>query len=233
MADEQVYVVGTEKFYNDYSGDAATKRNAIKAYGDDTWYLEVEDGSGDYKATYTDFSQSDVEVPESALSDCCAELGTRRTDAQDWLSNNWGSYSEADVVLVVDWYGGDHRNNESSHTYGVAGIGDAGDGNKTAIVDTYYEDKGILDSQLEAVGTNGIAVHEVWHEYCAVHSQAARYSNCRASLMYSPGADVGDCVVECRVNPSVKRTSSSCVRSRVRCYIDEKEGRGNCGGCNS
>lgn len=236
---QNISLVGTESFYDGYSGDPNSKISGISNWLDSSWQDNIEDGSGDYSADFSVESKSAVEVPSSALRGCsqccggevsCVELCERRSDAQDWLHNNWSGYSSPDVVLVVDYYGGDDAEGSNQDTYGCAAVANAGnDSGKTAIIDTYYEDNNQLDSNFTEVKTEGVGFHEVGHEYCALHEDSSIYYDDESTLMYSPGAGVADCTNN-GTSETIKNDVSACSKSVIQCYIDAG-GADDCNSC--
>jgi hypothetical protein len=204
-----VDVVGTEPFFDNWSG-GNDKLSSVASWCEGAWRDHVEDGSGDYYASFTSRDRSTVEIPSSAL-DCC-DTSERGGDADRWLQNNYGYYDSADAIVAVDWWG-------AGSDYGIAYDGGAGSAaGITALADAYYEDTGNLNAQYDGVGTEGVAAHENGHLFAAVHTDTAATSSENVSLMYG-----NDGEAPCYANGALSQVVqwySTCGVSSIRDHVD-------------
>lgn len=230
---ETVYVVGTESFFNNYSGNASSYLANVSSFCSDSWDTNIERGNSNYSASFNAWgsSESDLPIPNSALGGCnfggggyvqCDELYQRRRDARDYLQSNWGRYSTPDVILVIDYYGGDDQENSSRWTFGVANGNGAGTSDKVCIADVYYQEQGYsrwVTGEYSNVGLAGTAWHEVLHMYSADHDESSIYQDGDSSIMYSYGAGVANCLNNGTPNER-KDIVTTCVSDSVRNFIN-------------
>jgi hypothetical protein len=215
MVAVEIAVIGTEPFYDNYSEQSASnKLSDVTNYIDNEWSTFIEDGSGSYTADVTGYSQSDVEIPSSALPDT-GDLNDRLYDADDWLELNWDPYYNVTSIQIIDYYGKD------DNTYGWGYIGTAGsDDNQSGLVDAQHEDTDDLPFELENVKTEGVAFHETLHTYNAQHPEGVTTDSYDyISYMYSWDG------VGCTDNGDTTKVSgytSDCTENDVRYYIDTK-----------
>lgn len=209
--------LGTEDFFDRWSGDAEAKIASVKDWCESAW-SQVEDGSGDYEASFYAWGDT-VQVPSKVLPDGDEAFSERVWEADQWLQDNWYYYESSDAVVLADHYGkGKHDNH--GKTKGQAGSNIL----NVAMYDTYYEDENELFPTYEGVGTEGVAYHELSHLFQAFHSDATTnsswFSPTEASILYSPAEDP-----ECSVEGSpdaVERFHSACGRSAIRGFIDQE-----------
>lgn len=222
-----IAVVGTENYFSHYdSANPETRMNDLETWCENTWEEYVDDSGNNYDALFVDFSESEVEIPESALPGCnvstgsCATLSERRTEAEDWLQANWSYYTSYDSIAVLDWYGGDQG------TLGYAPIGGAYEyGRKTTITDMHFDDADEYGSYHSHLGAEGTALHEVLHNYCALHDNSEIIgpvvtSDCDTTVMYSITEEVY-CDSYCSGDIGVRvREIDNCAVNVVRCFVD-------------
>ena len=178
--------LGTEDFFDRWSGDAEAKIASVKDWCESTW-SQVEDGSGEYEASFYAWGDT-VQVPAGALSG--GDLEDRVQEADRWLRNNWYYYDSSDAVVVADYYGdsshGTHAGLAGSNFYDVA------------LYDCYFEDNGEIVPEYHDVGSAGVAHHELSHMFTAGHADASIrsrwFSPDEVSVLYSP-REAPDCSV--------------------------------------
>lgn len=139
----------------------------------------------------------------------------RRVDIDNWLNNNWSTYSSSTVVVALDYF------NTGNDNYGGAPNGFAGRKyNYTAWVDTYYEDNNDFGSEWQNVETSGVAQHELCHLFSADHVDASvtelSWGTNWTTLIWSPEHDP-----QCKPGTPyvVKQYHSSCAINIARNYI--------------
>lgn len=222
-----IAVVGTEKYFDYYSSaDPETRMNDLETWCENTWEEYIDDAYNNYDALFVDFLESEVKIPESALSGCslstgtCASLSERRKDAEDWLQANWSYYSSYDSIAILDRYGADDGK------VGNAAVGGAyKDGRKTSLTDMYYDDNDEYGDYHSHLGAEGTAIHEVLHNYCAHHDNSEIIgpvvtSKCDTTVMYNTREEVY-CDSYCSGDIGVRiREIDNCAVNVVRCYMD-------------
>lgn len=206
-----VFIVGTEPFFNHFSN---SKLQDIRDYCRDVWSTHIEDNDGNYTANIQYYSDYNVTVPESAMCNSCTTR-ERVNDADDWLHENWVSYSYTDVICVMDW-----NAIESDDRWGVAQEKAGTSRNKCTMVD--LEETEGADGPWKYEKSEGVAMHELihmfidsggWEHYPSVGSYGY------ASLMY----DVGRLDYYCEKYDDpiyVDKKMGACARDDAREFID-------------
>jgi len=216
--DIDVHVVGTEPFYNNYGH---SKLKSIKNYVEDVWNIQIEDGSGDYAATFQQLGPDTKEIPSGALCSVssCDDLWHRADDADTWLSGNHAGYSSVHVFVVADYMGDP---NDEFH-WGVAQQTAGTYGDKVAIVDV-AQIEGTSD-EWDSEESEGVAAHELLHMFMDQNQEHMPEINTysQASLMWDYGD--GTLCSGNRYADSVSKYVSSCIQSDVRNWIDSNSGR--------
>ena len=142
-------------------------------------------------------------------------MSQRRTDADNWLQNNWKYYDECDAVLVIDY------KSLSDGLLGYAYIGTAGDSqNKTGIVNMEPFEGGSPSNFFDEVEYYGTSFHEVCHLYDAVHSDGGIYNDDETSLMVSIADDTNQCYDEGEKEVRT-RNVHGCAHTAVRYHMDQ------------
>jgi hypothetical protein len=222
--DIDIHVVGTEPFYNNYGH---SKLKSMKNYVEDVWNTEIEDGSGDYAATFQQLGPGTVEIPSSVLCTSCGDLWERAEDADTYLSGNHAGYSSVHVFGVADYMGDP---NDQYH-WGVAQQTAGTYGDKVAIVDVAQVEN--TSGQWKNEKSEGVAAHEVLHMFMDKNTEHRPKIDMKsvdnykdvASLMWDSDSDsVEVCNNETGAD-LVDNYVSSCVTSDVRNWIDFNSGR--------
>jgi len=230
---QTIYVVGTEPFFEKYSGDASSYLADVASFCSNSWDQYIYYGTSGYEADFTAWGEyeSDLPVPKNELAACsldtdgsttCVELSDRRKDARDYLKANWDRYGTADAILVIDYYGGDAKDDgDTRWTYGHAG-GGAGTWDKVCIADVYYQEQGYSSwttGKYSEVGLAGTAWHEILHMYGGYHNDSSIYSDGDTSILYSWGADKAGCLRN-GSEDTRKDIVTECTKTAVRNYIN-------------
>lgn len=212
-----ICIIGTDRFWNNHRSPT-NEIESISGYINSEWDDEISDGSGDYDKIVTLYYEGGASIPESALRDN-GNLDERNEDGDNWLENNESTlYSNSDAIVIVDYYGLD------SNTYGWGYIGYAGGNfNLTGLVDTHHEDNGNLPSELSEVESEGVAFHELLHNFSAEHPDDVTTISFGfgdedvITIMYSWDG------VRCSNNGNTElmtSRASNCTINTVRSYID-------------
>ena len=154
--DIDIHFVGTEPFYNNYGH---SKLKSMKNYAQDIWEIYIEDGSGNYDATFQQLGPNTMEISSGALCTSCDDLWDRAEDADSYLSGHHAGYSSVHVFGVAD-YMGDPNN---QYHWGVAQETAGTYGNKVALVDVAQIES--TSGEWSYVGSEGVIAHEVLHMF--------------------------------------------------------------------
>lgn len=210
-------VIVTEDFLDNHP-DSSPKQHEITNTVEDEWGSWIEDSSGDYLAYFREVSPSDDYIPSAQLSN--SSLKDRAHDADGYLEVQGDIASEADMVLVVDYFGGGFP----GYSSGIANAGkDYRNNDITAVVDTWFEDNDELDQMTQNVRSEGVAFHEVLHQFGMLHGNDCSTLSGHYWDKYSI-ACVPDGDVTCNnsANPVYQGfPTSSCSTSTVRDHIDQ------------
>lgn len=207
-----IYFVGTSTFYYHYGSSKVT---SVKDYCEDTWSLIIENGSGNYEATFDAYSQSQVEIPGYELCGWCSTRD-RMDDADEWLADNWWDYYDADVISILDY-----NENDNDSKWGVAQQKAGTYRDRCTMVDLQETEN--ANDQWRNEETEGVAMHELLHMFLDDYYTWEHYPSIDsygyASLMWNPGRIDGYCDKNAEAEVVDKRICP-CTRSEVRNFID-------------
>lgn len=207
--DAWVAFVGTSSFHDQYS----TKLGDIRDYCNNVWESDINDSSDTYEPYFALYTDSDVEIPESAL-DSASTLSDRLKAADSWLDSNWSPYDDYDGVVIGDYWGGD------SGVWGVAfQDGAYCTDDKSALADAYHEDNNNLQ-EYQDEGTEGVAAHEILHLFNGEHELGYVDSYDDATLMWGDSSIDHTCNNTDDYADDVIQAYSSCNVDRVRNHLD-------------
>lgn len=190
----EVAILQTERFRDAYSRPIGRASDVVN-YCSNTW-RQYLDGT-----LFVSLRTSPV-IPEDELG-VPSGYEQRPGQVESWLQGDLSTqdrrtehvvFDQYDAFLVLDHIPDSAENMEgNSPGYTVFG-GEAGaDQNKTAAVNTWYDQTGYDDDEfapLERVGLEGAAFHELLHLFDGDHADAEGMGD-RASLLFAPGATLG------------------------------------------
>ena len=210
-----IAILGTQAFHDQWSS-SNSKLVDIREWCEDVWADEISP-NGNYGASFADWSEGAIAVPDSAFNEDTTDMSTRRQEANDWLRDYWQYYDNYVAMIVIDDWGQDDS------SLGNAYIGGAGLYSKVGIVDARADRNGNLPSHLENVGSEGTAAHELVHLYDAEHTDGSTqdggwFNPDEASIIAVPSDSIG-----CADNGSLdERISwySDCTVNEVQDHID-------------
>ena len=215
-----IAILGTQAFHNQWSS-SDSKLVDIREWCEDVWANEISP-NGNYGASFADWSEGAIAVPDSAFEDDnIDDLSIRRDNANDWLRDYWQYYDNYVAIIVIDDWGQD------DDKLGIALNSQAGSCcNRAAIVDARADRNGNLPSNLENVGSEGIAAHELVHLYGAQHTDGSTqdggwFNPDEASIIAVPSDPIG-----CADNGSLDEIISwysDCTVNEVQDHIDSED----------
>lgn len=190
-------------------------KDEARDFADELWSSYIEDGSGDYGAT---FVKNYNLIYESELDET-GTLEERRRAADRVLRENYTSFYEGhDAHIVVDEFG-----ESSGGPYAIGPHQTAGQSSeKTGIVDSWFEENDELHPKHDIVGTAGIAARPLMQMYGGqspdhVERITPNRTYNRYSVMWN---EEGAACQSTGGRGYVEQRCSPCTTSTVRDYID-------------
>jgi hypothetical protein len=219
MVNAIIDFVGTERFWNKYSGNPSTKLDDCKSYCENRWDYKIDQGNRG--ADFYSHTSSSDQIPENFLPSNTDFFTDRvisvTNDMDEWLKNNWSLYDTSDCVMVLDWY--EENVDEEDETYGVAYDNAGGAAEKTGAVDVWYEDKNELPYEWGSERSEGISWHELAHVWSATHNDASIDSNYDMSLEWNWG-DAAGCNPQSGGTDQITRWVTSCTTNDIQSHFD-------------
>jgi len=204
MTDITAYVMRTDEWQVNYSGN--TSLTDIKSTTQDIWDDYIRDSNWNYQLdleiTYSDPAWNEISTN--------GDLWDRARAIDGWCENNLSDYSQKDVIIAADYWGGDDNSG--------AALSTAGDGEKVCVVD--YDST--LDSTWQSGGHELLHTHELLHMFLDTNDKEhypEEYISGDVSVMYSPG-DVTDWCSSGAPGDVVAKVSD-CTQVYVRSWIDQ------------
>lgn len=171
----KIDVMVTEPFMNNHPGPNS-KRHEIIDKIEEEWGKWIEDSNGNYIGYVRQVSPNEAQIPASELPS--TTLSDRVHKADNYIENAAQNIaSDADMILVIDYFGGGDYPGVSTD-WGNAGK-DYRNNEITATVDTWWEDNNELDPVSANVRSEGIAFHEVLHQFDMYHSDCSALQRSR------------------------------------------------------
>jgi len=213
MSSILVGVVAVDEYNNNVSSPSIYD---IQQYIKSVWQNQIEDGSGDYDATFHVIGG--IEIPSWYLCDSCSDYWERANDADDWLYNNYDNYRAYDVMTVADY----HDNNLDHSGVAQSKAGTTRD--KIAITNA----KALEDNSLHQPNPiEKISAHELMHMFID-ESDSEHYPKVSTTsgtpggigtLMYHVEDSTGVCY-DGDPADEINDNVSYCTESTVKTFID-------------
>jgi len=239
MARIDVSFVGTESFYNNtsYSYSVISRMESVC----DSVWSDIPDGSGDYSINFSQYSSSQIEIPEDELCTVCVEdtdndgeleacsgkgyckFRGRLNQADSWLyGNEYAMYKSHDVIVIADY-----------HPQGDGGLRGAaqseagGSTDKCCMLDLKEINNEVYNSNSpwRNIGYGGIAAHELVHMFLDGHEHENASVGSTGTIIYDPDADYWCNGGSPDSDMEIIEDVSSCTKTDVRNWIDNNGDR--------